>query len=70
MRVFVLLGDGELQEGQVWEAAMAGAKFGLDNLTAIVDDNHIQLMGDTADDHAGRAAGRQMAGLQLERDRV
>ena len=47
-RIFVLLGDGELQEGQVWEAAMAAAKFGTDNLTAIIDDNRIQLMGDTA----------------------
>ena len=46
-RVFVLLGDGELQEGQVWEAAMAAPKFAADNLVAIVDDNHIQLMGDT-----------------------
>ena len=48
-RIYVLLGDGELQEGQVWEAAMAAAKFGCDNLTAIVDDNRIQLMGDTAE---------------------
>jgi transketolase len=48
-RVFVLLGDGELQEGQVWEAAMAAPKFGLDNLVAIVDDNGVQLMGPTAD---------------------
>jgi transketolase len=47
-RIFVLLGDGELQEGQVWEAAMAAPKFGLDNLVAIVDQNRIQLMGDTA----------------------
>jgi transketolase len=47
--VFVVLGDGELQEGQVWEAAMAAPKFGLDNLVAIVDDNGIQLMGPTAD---------------------
>jgi transketolase len=47
VRVFVLLGDGELQEGQVWEAALAGAKYELDNLVAIVDDNHVQLMGDT-----------------------
>ena len=46
-RVFVVLGDGELQEGQVWEAAMAAPKFGADNLVAIVDDNRIQLMGDT-----------------------
>ena len=48
-RVFVLLGDGELQEGQVWEAAMAAAKFDAANLVAIVDDNRVQLMGDTAD---------------------
>jgi transketolase len=48
-RVFVLLGDGELQEGQVWEAAMAAPKFGLDHLVAVVDDNRVQLMGDTAD---------------------
>ena len=47
-RVFVVLGDGELQEGQVWEAAMAAPKFGLDSLVAIIDDNQIQLMGDTA----------------------
>jgi len=47
-RVFVVLGDGELQEGQIWEAAMAAPKFGTDNLVAIVDDNHVQLMGDTA----------------------
>jgi transketolase len=39
---FVMLGDGELQEGSVWEAALAGAHYGLDNLTAIVDYNKIQ----------------------------
>ncbi|MDD1667068.1 MAG: transketolase [Methanomicrobiales archaeon] len=44
-RVFVLLGDGELQEGQVWEAAMAAARFGLGNLTAIVDQNEFQATG-------------------------
>ena len=43
--VYTLLGDGELQEGQVWEAAMfAGAK-GLDNLTVIVDNNNLQIDG-------------------------
>ncbi len=46
-RTFVLLGDGELQEGQVWEAAMAAVKFKLDNLTAIVDRNGIQQDGFT-----------------------
>lgn len=47
MRVFVLLGDGELQEGSVWEAVMAGAHLGLDNLTAIVDRNGWQISGTT-----------------------
>jgi transketolase len=41
-RVFVLTGDGELQEGSNWEAAMAAAQFGLDNLTLIVDHNRLQ----------------------------
>lgn len=41
-RTYVLLGDGECDEGQVWEAAMSGAHYGLDNLVAIVDRNGIQ----------------------------
>jgi transketolase len=44
-RVYVLLGDGECDEGQVWEAAMSAAHFKVDNLTAIVDHNKIQLDG-------------------------
>ncbi len=44
-RTYVLLGDGELQEGQVWEAAMSAVKYRLDNLTAIVDRNGIQQDG-------------------------
>lgn len=44
---YVMLGDGELQEGQVWEAAMLAAKHKLDNLTAIVDDNCLQLVDRT-----------------------
>lgn len=44
-RVFVMLGDGELDEGQVWEAAMAAAKFKLDNLIAIIDYNNLQIDG-------------------------
>jgi transketolase len=46
-RVFVLLGDGELQEGSVWEAAMSAPHLGLDNLTAIVDRNGLQINGPT-----------------------
>jgi len=44
-RVYTLLGDGELEEGMVWEAAMAAAHYHLDNLTAIVDNNGLQIDG-------------------------
>ena len=47
-RVYVLIGDGELDEGQIWEAAMAAANFKADNLCAIVDRNHIQATDFTA----------------------
>ena len=46
-RVYTLMGDGELAEGSNWEAAMAGAKYDLDNLTAIVDRNGLQISGST-----------------------
>jgi len=46
-RVYALLGDGENQEGQVWEAAMAAAHYKLDNLTAIIDRNGLQIDGQT-----------------------
>ena len=48
-RVYTLLGDGEIEEGQVWEAAMAAAKYKLDNLCAVVDVNGLQIDGATAD---------------------
>ncbi|NFI53826.1 transketolase [Clostridium botulinum] len=48
-KVYVVLGDGEIQEGIVWETAMAAAKFKLDNLVAIVDKNGIQLDGRTSE---------------------
>ncbi len=48
-RVYCLMGDGEQDVGQTWEAAMAGAKYGLDNLTAIIDRNGIQQEGRTED---------------------
>lgn len=48
-KVFCLLGDGELQEGQVWEAAMFAAHHGLSNLIAIVDDNGLQIDGACTD---------------------
>ncbi len=46
-RVFVILGDGECDEGSVWEAAMSAAKFRLNNLVAVVDRNQIQYDGET-----------------------
>jgi transketolase len=48
-RVYVLLGDGEVDEGQVWEAVMAANKYHLDNLVAIVDQNGYQQTGPTAE---------------------
>lgn len=45
-RVYAILGDGEIQEGQVWEAMMAGAHFKLDNLCAFLDYNGLQIDGD------------------------
>lgn len=44
-RVYVLLGDGEIQEGQIWEAAMTAAHYKLDNLTAFLDHNGLQIDG-------------------------
>ncbi|MBI3467271.1 MAG: transketolase, partial [Planctomycetes bacterium] len=48
-RVYVMLGDGENDEGQVWEAAMSAVKFKLDNLVAVVDHNKYQQTGPTAE---------------------
>ena len=48
-RVYAVLGDGEIAEGQVWEAAMSAAKYGLDNLCAMVDVNGLQIDGATKD---------------------
>lgn len=45
-RVYCMLGDGEIEEGQVWEAAMAAAHYKLDNLCVIVDNNNLQIDGE------------------------
>lgn len=45
--IFILLGDGECDEGAIWEAAMSAAHYQLDNLTVIIDRNHLQYDGDT-----------------------
>ncbi len=46
-RVYVVMGDGELAEGSVWEGAMAAGHYGLDNLCAVVDRNRLQISGGT-----------------------
>lgn len=46
-RVFAMVGDGEIQEGQIWEAAMSAANYKLDNLIAVVDYNRVQLVDKT-----------------------
>ena len=48
-RVYSVLGDGEIEEGQVWEAFMSAAKYGLDNLCAVIDVNGLQIDGRTVD---------------------
>ena len=48
-RVYSLLGDGEIQEGQVWEACMAASHYKLDNLCIVVDNNGLQIDGNVAD---------------------
>ena len=54
VRAYVMLGDGECQEGEVWEAAMSAARYGLDNLIAIVDHNKLQQYGWPGDGPDGR----------------
>lgn len=48
-RVYVVMGDGELAEGSVWEGAMAAGMYHLDNLCAVIDRNHLQISGNTED---------------------
>jgi transketolase len=68
IRAFVMLGDGECQEGEVWEAAMAAPRYRLDNLVAIVDHNQLQQYGWPGDGPDGRIrvswreSGRPSAG--------
>lgn len=48
-RVYAIMGDGELEEGQVWEASMSAAHYKLDNLTAFIDNNGLQIDGNIED---------------------
>ncbi len=67
-RAYVVLGDGEIQEGQIWEAAMFARKYELDNVCAIVDYNGIQLDGFVRDIMDLEPHRRQVAQLRLARD--
>ena len=48
-RVYAILGDGEINEGTIWEACMSASKYAADNLTAILDLNGVQLDGTSAE---------------------
>ena len=62
-RVYTVMGDGELAEGSVWEAAMAGHQYKLDNLCAIVDRNRLQISGNTIEQlHAAFEEAKQTKG--------
>ena len=65
--VYCLLGDGECQEGQVWEAAMFAAHHGLDNLVAIVDNNGLQIDGACSDVMCLGEIAREVLGVRLGR---
>jgi transketolase len=49
VRVYVMMGDGEIQEGQVWEAAMAASHYRIDNLCALLDFNRLQIDGQVSE---------------------
>ena len=48
-RVYCIVGDGEIEEGQIWEAAMTSSKYKLDNLCVIVDNNNLQIDGEISE---------------------
>ena len=64
-RVFTLLGDGELAEGSNWEAAMSAAHYELDNLTAILDHNTLQITGHTRDVCSNEPVDEKFASFRL-----
>ncbi len=67
-RVYVMIGDGEADEGQIWEASMSAAKFNLDHLTLLLDNNRFQQTGPVREVMPSRHAVRgQMAGIRLAR---
>ena len=67
-RIYVLLGDGEIQEGIVWEALMSAAHYKLDNMVAILDHNGLQIDGKNEDVMTVAPVVREIPGIRLERD--
>ena len=65
-RVFSVLGDGELEEGQVWEALLSASKFKLDNLTIIIDCNNVQLDGYVTDIKNIYPLDKKLKGFDLD----
>ena len=65
-RTFVIMGDGEMQEGSNWEALMSASHFGLDNLTAIVDRNRLQQGARTEDTNGLDPLDQKLAAFGLE----
>ena len=64
-RVYALLGDGELEEGQVWEAAMLAGNHGLDNLCLIVDNNRLQFDGPSAEVNSAVTTGAKSRAFRI-----
>ena len=69
-RVFALLGDGECQEGQIWEAAATAVKYKLDNLIVFVDENGLQLDGTTDEVMPNQALEEKFAAFGFETRRI
>ena len=65
-RTYAVCGDGEIQEGQIWEALMSAAKWKLDNLCIIIDVNGLQIDGRTADVMPSEPIAAKL-GIQLRR---
>ena len=63
-RVYAILGDGEIQEGQVWEAAESAVKYGLDNFVVLLDHNGCRSTAPTIS-HAGGRSLRQVCRLRV-----
>ena len=65
-RCYALLGDGEIQEGQVWEAFMSAAHYKLDNFCAIIDNNGLQIDGNVADVMSPYPIGEKLAAFGFQ----